>query len=274
VVEVEVWFADLPPAFDGLRIVHVSDLHTRRFGAVERQLRAELERIEADLLVVTGDMHATLTAPIAPGIESLERIFGGLEYPWGRVAIAGDHEVGGFWQALAGSGLFTCLMRQSLVLERDGQHIALLATVTARPLEWIRGEHEIDESTWVGNVWCRRGPWGVLPDTPARPRTADRLNGGDGFRILLAHKPDHIVPARDAGIALVLSGDTHGGQVRLPLIGSLYRKGRAEGDYDRGLFALDGTQMYVNPGIGTKYLPIRILCPPEITVLTLRRRGP
>ncbi len=271
VVEVELFFDDLPPAFDGLRIVQVSDLHTRRFGAVERRLQERLKNIEADLLVATGDFRATLKTPPAKTVASLKRIFAGLDYPWGLVACPGDHDAHGFWERFVAETRFTGLLRQTLILSHQGQEVALLGTVTARPLDWIRGEHEIDEATWARNVMRRNGPWGILPDTPARPLDADRLNGGEGFRILLAHDPDHLTPAHDAGIALVLSGDTHGGQVRLPLIGSLYRKGKIPGRYDRGHYALGETQMYVNPGIGTKYVPIRILCPPEITVLTLRR---
>jgi len=271
VVEQTLWFADLPPAFDGLRILQLSDLHTERFGPVERRLREMLKALPADLLVLVGDLRATVDTPLGPVVDSLLAIFDELDYPWGRVAVAGDHDGGGLWEALVGSGFFTCLVRSSLVLERDGQRVALLGTVTARPLEWIRGQHEIDEATWVGHVRVRPGPWGILPDGPASIRLADALNDGQGFRILLAHKPDHMVPAADAGIQLVLAGDTHGGQVCLPLVGALVRKGRAPARYVHGLYTLGGTEMVVTAGIGTKYLPIRILCPPEITLLTLRR---
>jgi hypothetical protein len=163
------------------------------------------------------------------------------------------------------------LVRESLVLERGGARLAVLGVHTARPLE-DRGDHEIDECAWVGKVWRRGEAWPLLPDEPARPWTCDRLAGGETFRILLAHTPDFLPDAKANGIDLVLAGDTHGGQVCLPLVGPLYVKSRLSRRHARGHVVEGGTQMYVNAGIGTQYLPIRILCPPEITVLTLRRR--
>jgi predicted MPP superfamily phosphohydrolase len=88
--------------------------------------------------------------------------------------------------------------------------------------------------------------------------------------ILLAHSPDAIYEAMAAGVDLVLSGHTHGGQVRLPVIGPLYVNSDVGRRYNQGLFHLDGTQLYVNRGIGTRWLRVRFLCPPEITVITLK----
>jgi len=93
----------------------------------------------------------------------------------------------------------------------------------------------------------------------------------EAFTILLAHSPDIIGQAAAAGLDLVLSGHTHGGQVRLPLVGPLYVNAELGGKYNQGLFRFGSTQLYVNRGIGTRFFPIRFLCPPEITVFTLRR---
>lgn len=272
VVERELAFDALPPAFDGFRIIHLSCIHTRGYGRVERRLRRLLEGLEADLLVVAGDFKAHVTTPPAPALASVERIFEGLDYPCGRVGVGGNHDWGAFVAELRARGRFDVLIRESLLLEKDGEAIALLGVHTARPLGG-RGDHEIDECAWVGNVRRRSQLWPLLPDAPARPWDCDRLAAGGPFRILLAHTPDFIVDAEANGIDLVLAGDTHGGQIRLPLLGGVYIKTRTSRKYDRGHFVEGGTQMYVNPGIGTQYIPIRFCCPPEITVLTLRRRG-
>jgi len=92
--------------------------------------------------------------------------------------------------------------------------------------------------------------------------------------LLLCHAPDFAdqVLSHPAGpsVALMLSGHTHGGQVRLPLLGAmdLPTMGRK---YVEGLFQLQNMQLYVNRGIGTVGLPFRLNCPPEITSITLRR---
>lgn len=271
VVERELVFDGLPEAFDGLRIIHLSCIHSSGYGRVERRLRELLVGIEADLLVMAGDFKAERRTPDEAVHASVDRIFEGLSYPHGMVAVGGNHDWDDFYPQLVARGRFTCLLRSSLVVERGGERIAFLGVHSARPMGG-RGDHEIDECTWVGNVGRRHELWPLLPDGAARPWGCDAVTRGDVFRILVAHTPDFMPDAVANGIDLVLSGDTHGGQIRLPLIGPIYVKSRVSRRYARGLVVEGGTQMYVNAGIGTQTLPLRFLCPPEITVLTLRRR--
>ncbi|MBM4034313.1 MAG: hypothetical protein FJ291_21420 [Planctomycetes bacterium] len=270
--ELELAFDGLPPAFDGLRVLHLSDIHTNGFGRVERRLRRILEQTPADLLVATGDFKAHESTDDERALACLDRIFEGLSYPWGMAAVVGNHDTLPFFLGLAERGRFTCLLRNSLLLEWQGQRLALLGVATMRPNDGIRGDHEIDEATWPGNVARRAAPLGLLPDDAPGPRTCDAANRGDAFRILLAHVPDFIVSARKAGVDLVLAGDNHGGQVRLPFGTSLLIKSRVARRYVSGHFVEDGTQMFVSRGIGTLYLPIRFRARPEVTLLRLRRR--
>ncbi len=89
--------------------------------------------------------------------------------------------------------------------------------------------------------------------------------------ILLAHEPDYAVHAAKYGVDLMLSGHTHGGQIRLPFVGTpgfvLPRGGR---HFVRGYFNVGPLQLYVNRGIGTVGLPMRFRCPPEISLITLQ----
>jgi len=92
--------------------------------------------------------------------------------------------------------------------------------------------------------------------------------------ILLCHAPDYVdhILTRPAGkaVGLVLSGHTHGGQVRLPLLGAMELPELGH-KYVQGWFRLGSLQLYVNRGIGTVGVPFRLDCPPEITLLTLRQ---
>ena len=101
-------------------------------------------------------------------------------------------------------------------------------------------------------------------------KAIDNISETNVVKILLAHSPEIIDKAVKKNINLVLVGHTHGGQVRLPIIGPLYislppkyRK------YDQGLFKVDNTLMLVNRGIGMSFIPVRFLCPPEIVVIEL-----
>ncbi|MHA1568620.1 MAG: metallophosphoesterase, partial [Alphaproteobacteria bacterium] len=104
----------------------------------------------------------------------------------------------------------------------------------------------------------------------AKPADAFREQPENTCTIVLSHAPC-VVNRLDAYRAdLVLAGHTHGGQVRLPYLGAL-RTPPGSGKYECGLYQLEAMKLYVNRGIGTSILPVRFLCPPEITHFTLRR---
>ncbi len=90
-------------------------------------------------------------------------------------------------------------------------------------------------------------------------------------KILLCHNPVGIRQASEHGIDFVLSGHTHGGQVRLPVVGSVYGRSKLGERFVEGWNRLNGTQIYVSRGIGKVLVPIRFGCPPEIACLRLRR---
>jgi len=90
-------------------------------------------------------------------------------------------------------------------------------------------------------------------------------------KILLCHNPLGVRRASEQGIDLVLSGHTHGGQVRLPVVGSFYGRSKLGERFVEGWNRLNGTQIYVSRGIGKVLVPLRVGCPPEITCLRLRR---
>jgi len=109
----------------------------------------------------------------------------------------------------------------------------------------------------------------VLGGTANLGTTLQGIAGGDAT-VLLAHEPDYADRVATFPVDLQLSGHSHGGQIRIPLLLNLYlpELGRK---YVWGLYKIGGLTLYTNAGLGTVNLPIRLNCPPEITLLTLRR---
>lgn len=239
----------LPSAFVGHRIVQLSDFHLEEFTEpffLERVVE-HVNRLEPDVVLLTGDFitrgslnflferhAATRCAEILATIRCPQKF-----------AVLGNHDVAVsasmVTAALAAQGLPVLHNRyETLTLRGDSLHIA----GTADP-----GTDRPDLVTAV----------------PSAPR---------GPVLLMSHAPDYadfvISHPRAPLIDLMLSGHSHGGQVRLPVVGPLVLPplGRK---YVEGLFRFNRMQLYVNRGLGTVGIPIRLNCPPEITLITLDR---
>jgi predicted MPP superfamily phosphohydrolase len=234
-----VEIAGLSPRLDGLRLVHLTDLHLapcfdRRFF---ESIMDEASTLEPDLVLLTGDIveHAEALAWIEP---VLSRLRGRM----GQYAILGNHDLQYGEQsvraALAAAGFE----------DVDGR--------------WACVEHGGGSSIAVGGT---SAPWGPAL-SPLNLAAAD-------LRIVLSHSPDLFYRiAKWQAVDLILSGHNHGGQVRLPLVGPVLMPSRFSRRFDRGFFVRGRTHMYVSKGLGAKH-PLRWNCPPELTRLTLTRAG-
>lgn len=245
-IHCEVLLPRLPAGFDGLRIGLVTDLH---FGRRTPFLEAMLDwipRQEVDLWAVTGDLYEA-----RQGEAALRRLVPLLRAPLGCFAVPGNNDNrvfardGGPDIPLAALGL-TALTNRSVWLERAGSRILLAGT-----------------------------------DDPSRQ--LDRLDealaraDADAFVLLLSHSPDVIFRAAKRGIAFIIAGHTHGGQIRLPLLGVVHAGTRTRGCGPRmaeGAIQAGETVCYVSRGTGHSILPIRYHCPGEVTTFTLRRARP
>jgi predicted MPP superfamily phosphohydrolase len=242
--------SQLPDAFHGFRIAQLSDIHFEEFTeptflkyAVHR-----VNQLKPDLVLLTGDFisagprHAPFAAEAAVRCAAILR---NLQCPL-RFAILGNHDaqIGSqpVLDALAAHGI-TPLVDQYLPIERDGQRL------------WLSGLRDVT----FGQPDLDRA-------VPAQL---------DGPLVLMCHEPDFadtILRHPRAGRAdLILSGHTHGGQVRLPFLAPLALPPLGK-KYVEGLFHFpeSKTQLYVNRGLGTVGLPVRFDCPPEITSITLQ----
>jgi uncharacterized protein len=240
-----LYFPDLPPGLDGLRIAHLSDVHAGIHMQRDKMdaIVARTNALRPDLIVQTGDM-----IDIAPSfIPDYVRAFRDLTAPLGVVTVLGNHDrytgedavIRGVREA---GQVF--VQNGAHVIERGGAGLALVGVDD--PRNWRADDPQ-------------HGDLGV-----ALRRTPPEL-----FKILLAHRPGAFDGAAPRGIPLTLAGHIHGGQIYLPVIG--WSAGRLITKYVMGHFRQGASQLYVSRGIGVVGVPIRVFVPPEIALLELRR---
>ncbi|MFH1918647.1 MAG: metallophosphoesterase [Planctomycetota bacterium] len=230
----------LAAALDRLKIVHLTDLHFT--GKVPRTFFDEVVRlsnqIEPDLVAVTGDLIDR-----AECIDWIPKTLGKLTSRYGVYFVLGNHDL---W-------VDTDRLRRTLtdsgLVDLGGRWMELR----------VRGERVI----LAGNGL----PW--IPPAPDLNGIPPPSSEGGPLRIALAHTPDQFRWARTSGVDLLLAGHTHGGQIRLPLIGPLLSATRLGVQYSSGLFHVAPTLLHVTRGISGQ-IPIRLNCPPELATLVLR----
>jgi predicted MPP superfamily phosphohydrolase len=237
----------LPAEFRGLRIVQLSDVHHSPFLDEERINEAVrmANDLRPDMVALTGDYISHSRDYIAPCARALGR----LRAAHGVFAVLGNHD---HWtdgammrDALADQGI-RVLCNESTRIERGSSHIRL-AGIDDMMVKRDDLRQALEETSW------------------------------DETRILLSHNPAIIREAARAGVDLVLSGHTHGGQINWRLLtGRKDRKiarwlRRPSRRLMRGHAQLGSTQLYVNRGLGTVIVPLRYGCPPEITLLEIVR---
>jgi predicted MPP superfamily phosphohydrolase len=240
----------LPNAFQDFRFVQISDLHLEEYTEAWflEEIVRQVNALKPELVVVTGDYISHGPLPYSHAWRAAgacAEILSGLKAPQ-RYGILGNHDV------IVGSA------RVVAPLESHGLHILVNRHVSIE-----RGSDRI----WLcGLDDAREG-------RPDLDLAVPLLTSEDPV-ILLCHEPDYADNVRQhpryPAIDLMLSGHTHGGQVRFPLIGPLFTPSMGR-RYVQGPFHFDHMQLYVNRGIGTVDLPFRLNCQPEITQITLIR---
>jgi uncharacterized protein len=236
--QVTLRLSDLPARLDGLRIGQISDMHLGMHYSFEnsRWAARQMAAQRPDLLVFTGDFVSYEHA-----IPALPEVLSELPpAPLGSFAVPGNHD---YWegvpeiqQALATLGI-ELLINTSRLISVGGEGL-LVAGV---------------DDMWDG-----------VPDLTATMAGAPR----GAFRLLLAHCPDHADEAARHDVQVQLSGHTHGGHMRLPGLGSFCLP-RYGWRYPIGHAQVGTTRLYVSRGLSG--LPLRLGCPPEATIITLRR---
>jgi predicted MPP superfamily phosphohydrolase len=251
IYEEEITLRSLPRAFDGIRIVQISDIHAGSWRSPQpfRRARALIEQLKPDVLVVTGDFVNFDPKELELIRSDLQR----LRADMGVFASLGNHDHYNSPQnhsllrsVISNCGL-TLLVNANAALRTHGETLYIVGT----------------DNTGLGQNFADL-PAALVGVEPGAPT------------ILLAHDPtfwDKEV-RRKAPIDLMLSGHTHGGQVGIHFLGVELSVAQVVYKQWAGLYR-DGEQyLYVNRGLGTVGPPVRIGIPPEITVLTLRSPKP
>lgn len=254
VVRVDIPLARLPQEFDGFTIIQLSDFHfDPYFSIIPIRKSVQIANdLKPDLVVLTGDFVS------APTIESaLRNKRAALQADPCSEALKDLRAPHGVWAVLGNHDAFSDPVHVTEALKAGAINVL---SNSAAPIErsssrfWLAG---------LSDVLARRADLdatlkGISPEEPV---------------VLLAHEPDFADHTVKYPVDLQLSGHSHGGQIRLPLLGPVYlpRLGRK---YPRGLRTIDRLSLYTNVGIGTLYVPVRWNCAPEITLITLRSLKP
>jgi len=237
----DIWLRRLAPPHEGLRIVHLTDIHHSLYTPLDDVQRAVhlSNRLRPEIVALTGDYVTLSPDYIWPVAEAL----GKLRARLGVFAVLGNHDFD-----VDADEITHALRSQHIHVLRNSHRVLRHGSAAL----WVIGVDDV----WYGADDLR----GALRSVPTRDP-----------KVLLCHNPLGIHRAAAHGIDLVLSGHTHGGQVRLPVVGSVYGRSKLGVRFVDGWNRLDGTQIYVNRGIGKVLLPVRVACPAEIACLRLRK---
>lgn len=243
VSRLEVKLARLPAEFNGLTIAQMSDIHHGPFTGLDyiSHCVGIVNDLKTDVIALTGDFIFGGERYIEPCAEALSP----LRARAGVYAVLGNHDyyhsAGRVARALRRAG-FTVLVDGQERFERGGAQL------------WLLGLDDLYYGQWDLNRVMRR-----LPEGEAK--------------VVLAHNPDFIekFAEQEKRVDFILSGHTHGGQVRIPVIGAPHVPSEYGQQYAIGLNHKGPMQVYTTRGIGTVGPPVRFDCPPEIVLHTLRR---
>lgn len=239
----------LPPAFNGLRIVELADLHGRVFGRGSRRLLAAVRRAEPDLICIDGDLfdeHTDLAMlpPLLRGLCAIAPVY----------YVTGNHE----WRVPGLRGILAQMRACGVTVLQDDWRVLR------------RGE----DALIVAGTDDPCGP--AERKTPAELIADIRAEAGEAaFLLLLTHRNDQLPQWSALGVQAVLAGHCHGGVVRLPFVGGLFGTDRRLFPaWDAGLYRQGETVLYVSRGLGYTNVHFRLFNRPEVAVIVLRRGSP
>lgn len=218
-----------------LKIAQLSDLHTHGLGRRERKVLAILSAEQPDAIVITGDSLAGYGGTY----QEVKQVYDQLHAPLGVWFVRGNWE---------NDHPIRPRRNERSFYEGAGIHLLVNANAELLPGIWLVG---LDDPS-SGTVRLDAALAGIP---------------NDAYTIALFHAPGYF--NRISGrVNLALAGHTHGGQVRIPFVRPFWLP-KDSGRFLEGWYAESGSRMYVNRGIGTSFLPIRFLCRPEVTIITI-----
>ncbi len=233
-------FTDLPEAFDGFRLLLLTDLHLDGLDGLTEEISRQVGDMEVDLCLIGGDIRMKTYGPVAPCLRQLCVLLSRVQSRHGLLGVLGNHDC--------------------IEMTPDFEEAGLIMLIN---------------DSWEINVGGSR-LWIAGVDDPHYYRTHDageayRDVPEEGFSIFLAHSPEAYREAEQFQARLYLCGHTHGGQICLPGCGPLLTNSRAPRFTAVGRWQYRGMTGYTSRGAGSSGIPLRFNCPGEISLLTLRK---
>lgn len=242
----------LPESFDSYRIAHVSDLHNAEMGNGNEKLLAMLREADPDLIAITGDLIDSRSTNVEIALQFVQEAV--------KIApcyyVTGNHEARiseyeDLKKGLEEAGVIV-LENARVEIQQDGEHITVLGVDDPS----FQTDYLFGDAESVMNA-----------------KLTELHTDGDGYTILLSHRPELFDTYVESDMDLVLSGHAHGGQFRLPFIGGLVAPNQGLfPEYDAGLYTEENTNMIVSRGIGNSILPFRINNRPEVILIELQAK--
>jgi uncharacterized protein len=249
------------PAFDGLKIVMIGDVHGGSHGVTEEKIREIVAKTNAqqpDVVVMLGDyVSERRDGSLRMPVETIAANLAGIKATSGVFAVLGNHD-GDYDDDRVAAALsihgYKVLQNEVAAIEKDGQRIRIFG---------------MKDHLKLAGGWLR-----ISADSRQYLSTT-----GTGDLIVLQHSPDILpVIAGDYSVSpdlrLILAAHTHGGQVWLPILGRMVVPSGFGQKYSYGHIFDKGVDMFVTSGIGSSWLPLRFMVPPEIVVLTIKSEPP
>ena len=233
----DVMFKELPPLFDGFTILHISDMHVDMNETAMRRLIELVGDMRYDLCVLTGDFRGKNFGPFEATLNAVARVRAHLKEP--VYGVLGDHDTIQMVPGLEAMGI-SMLLNESKVIMRGDQQIYLAGIDDAHCFK----ADEIEKA-------------------------ASQIPRGE-FSILLSHTPEVYRQAAQAHFSLLLSGHTHGGQICLPGSIPIILDAVLPRRMGAGAWQYQDMAGYTSVGAGSSVVPVRLNCPPEITLHCLR----
>ena len=241
VSQTDVYLKNLPERFENYRITQLTDVHHSRILGIEEVIRVVqlAQQTRPDIFVLTGDYSTSYRRYIEPCAEAL----GSLSAPDGVWAVLGNHD------HYTDSELTTRALERQRIVVLNNKNTSLRRGSDVLQLSGI------DDWTWNATDWTKAFA-GINKKTPT---------------ILLSHQPSVLEFEQTQNVSLILSGHTHGGQIKIPWLGTPAKFATKDLRFAQGLFRHHDVQLYVSSGTGVIGLPIRFGVRPEIAVLRLKR---
>lgn len=238
--------------FDGYKILQVSDLHNKEFGDKQKNILKKIEKINPDIIVVTGDLidssktNVEVAMDLIKGASEIAPIF----------YVSGNHE--------AWSGVYEKLR---VKLEEAGAYV-----LEDEKVEIVKGNSFIDLIGLEDPDFLEPDALKYNKNSEIESKLNNLIEDNNKFKIVLSHRPELLDVYSNSEVDLVFSGHAHGWQFRLPFVGGIIAPD--QGFFPKlteGVHKKDNTTMIISRGLGNSIIPIRIFNRPELIVVTLSK---